>query len=205
MFRRKNKSDPVTLVRQKRLATFHRLQHATLALHAKVCRDAQMSCHQNHQRLRLMCIEMVKHDDPTGIGSSRDDVLNILYKIFFRSRRIQHRRDNLAGRNIQVAEQTRRAVTFVIVFPLFHEARDHRLRRSFAFQRLNSRLFIDTHRMNALLFILRSGAIRFANFLDLLLELFTIFDVCVQPILVFVRLQIVRLLKNSISKHGIRI
>ena len=47
--------------------------------------------------------------------------------------------------------------------------------------------------------------IRFANFSDIPLELLTIFDVCVQPILAFVRFQVVPILKNAIPKHAIRI
>ena len=111
MLRRKHESYPMAFVRQKCLATLQRFQHAAFTLHAQVVFDAAMSRDQNHQRFRLVRIEMVKHKIPAVLRGGRDDPFNILDKILFRSCRIQHRCNDLAGRNIQVAEQTRRTMT----------------------------------------------------------------------------------------------
>ena len=153
MFRRKNESNSVALVRQKRLAALQRFQHAAFALHSQVARDAAMFCHQNHQRFRLMRIEMVKHKIPARLRVGCDDVLNILDKIFFLPRLMQHRCNDLAGRNILVAKQTRRTVTFVIIFATLDLSRSHRLGFRFTLQRLNAGLFINTDRVDAVRFV----------------------------------------------------
>ena len=144
-------------------------------------------------------LQIVTNKYPPTIRVGLDDVLNVLQKIHFRSRLIQHRRDDLACRDIFVAEQTRRAMTFVIILATFHLARLHWLRFGLALQRLNAGLLIDTHRVNAVRFVFCSVKIRFANFFDFLFKLLRVFFFFagLQVIPTFVRLQVGFLLKKT--------
>ena len=197
MLRHVHEPHAVSRIVQERLPRRHRFQHAALPLHTeRVCRDAAQARDQQHQGGRTMRGQVVRHEDPTGLGIGREGLLDVRGEVDLTASLLHRGSDHFAGRDFEVADEHLRAVPLVLDLASFDPAGPHRLGRRLRFERLDARLLVDAHRVNALRFqSFRCCPIRFAHVTHLLIERDRILRIGVEPVPALVGLKC-RLLKN---------
>ena len=134
---------------------------------------------------------MIANKHPLCCRVCRHNRINVLRKILFRSRRMSFRSNDLARRNIQIAEQIRCAIALIFILDTLRFARLHRLRRGRTRKCLNTCLFVNAYRMNSCGFVVCRRKIRLANLFYRTLKLFVILNLGIQPVAASMRRQVV--------------
>jgi len=132
-------------------------------------------------------VQIIDNKNPTRRRIRRNNVVNIIRKVFRRASFRQLRSNDFASRYIQITKQICRPVSLIIVLDTLRLARRQRNCRGFAFQRLNAGLLVNTDRVNAVRFIFRRIKIRLANLFYPTLRLFGIIDLGIEPLATAVR------------------
>ncbi len=126
MLRRVHKLDPVRRVAQKGGAGRHGLQHPACAFLAQVVADIAARCHQAHQTFRLMRIQLVGHKHPDSLRVSLNRPLDMPCEVRLGPRWPERGREDLARRDVEVADQAQRAMARILKLPPLHPPWLHR-------------------------------------------------------------------------------
>src|SRR5919199_1542352 len=189
MLRRVVKHDPVGGVAQeggpRRLA----LQNATLAFHAQLDVQIRLICHQVHQRLRLMDVQIVHHEVPAcDRRVAHQHLLHMAREILLSSCWSSIWSNDLPAHDIAAENERAGAMPDVLELAPFDLARRQRQAGMLALQGLPTGQFISTHRALSLLCSLRCLAVGAANRGDLFVQLLLLGGS--QPIAAEMRLEI---------------
>ena len=140
-------------IRQEVFPRRNRFQDAVFAFLTKRFHgDAAHGRYEKHPCRRAVGCEIVSHEDPARLGVTRDGLFDRGCEVSLIARLLDGRCDHLAGCNLEVADECLRAVPLVLELVLLRMAWNHGSGRSNPFDRLNTGLLIDAHRVNSLLF-----------------------------------------------------
>ena len=103
-------------VREKSGSRLHRGQMAAFALDAEILLNATQLGYQADQRFGLMCVELVGYQDPARLWIHLDSLFDVSDEVGFRAGGSNTGSHDLAGGDIQIGDQTQRAMPFIFKF-----------------------------------------------------------------------------------------
>ena len=105
---------------------------------AQLLLDATLLCYQAHQRFGLMGIELIGDKDPAGLRIRLDRLGDVSGEVGFGARGSNAGSHKLSSRDIQVGDQTQRAMALIFKFFALDVTRLHGQRGMEAFQCLHA-------------------------------------------------------------------
>jgi len=156
---------------------------------------AQLS-HQFDEGFGLVDIEMIGDEGPVSERVGGDSLGNMGREIVLGAGRTNGWGDDLTGDDVQISNQGLGTMPNILEFDPGHRARFHGQGRIFTFQGLDTRHFIGTQDVLALLGQDRRCSVQVAQCHDGLVKGHRVFGIGVQPIVDPMRLQVRLILKN---------
>lgn len=114
-----HESNPVVLIFEKFLASWHRLKNALLSFDSQILLNAASLCNESHQRFRLVRVELVKNEDPLPFGIGVERARDVAAEVLLRSRESDGGYDHFASGYIEVGDEAQRAMTTVFKLDAF--------------------------------------------------------------------------------------
>jgi hypothetical protein len=133
-----DEANAMACVGEKGRAGTHAGEMTTFAFDAQLLLHATLLCYQAHQRFGLMGIELISDKDPAGLRIRLDRLGDVSGEVGFGARGSNAGSHKLSSRDIQVGNQTLRAMALLCKFFSLDVTRLHGLRGMEAFQCLNA-------------------------------------------------------------------
>src|SRR6056297_1743066 len=185
---REQKLNAMTWIGQEGDTTRNRLQNAPNAFLAKVLVNATTRRDVTNTGLAAVSRQVVGDQAVASIGIHAHQCVDVFEVVFLGSRLTQHRRKDLAGRNMKVSKQAQRAVTDVLVFAKHRHSRPSTTIRRDSLECLDSCLFVDADRVDSFAEVeVDRVTIGGTDGADTRVKTWVQFVFAGQPVLVFVR------------------
>src|SRR5450631_1130085 len=92
---------------------------STFAFDTQILLETTVLGNQRHQRLRLVCVQLISDKNPEGFWSGLDGLLDVGNKIFLRASWSNRWSNDLTRGNFKISNQALRAMTDIFkLFPL---------------------------------------------------------------------------------------
>ena len=192
-----DKTKAVARVGEKGGTRLHRGEVTAFAFDAQLLLDATLLSYQAHQGLRLMGIEVIADEDPSGLGIGLDALSNVGSEISLRAGGSNAGCHDLSGRHLQISDQAQGPMALVFEFLAFDVTGQHGEGRMKTLQGLDTGHLIGAHHMGALRSKRWGGFIDLTDGADLCGQLGGVVGRGSQPVALEMRLQRAHLLKNA--------
>ncbi len=150
-------------VREKGGPRLHRGQMTAFALDAEILLNATQLGHQADQRFGLMRVKLIGNEDPTRLRIHLDGLFDVSDEVGFCAGGSHAGSHDLAGGDIQIGDQTQRAMPFIFKFFSLDVTKLHGQRRVETLQGLDAGHLIGTCHMCARCGERRSGLIHLTH------------------------------------------
>jgi hypothetical protein len=184
-------------VREKGGTRLHRGEMTAFAFDAQLLLDATLLGYQAHQGLRLMGIEVIGDEDPSGLWIRLDGLSNVGGEIGLRAGGSNTGRHDLSGRHLQIGDQAQGAMPLVFEFLALNMTGQHGQGRMKTLEGLDTGHLIGARHMGALRSKRWGGFIDLTDGADLFGQLGGVVGRWSQPVPLEMRLQRAHLLKNA--------
>ncbi len=184
-------------VGEKSGTRLHRGEMTTFAFDAQIVLDATLLSYQAHQGLRLMGIEVIGDEEPSGLWISLEGLSDVGSEIGFRTCGSKAGRHDLSARHFQIGDQAEGTMPLVFEFLALHMTGQHGQGRMKTLQSLDTGHLISTDDVCALPSKRWGGFIDLTDRADLFGQLGGVVGRWSQPVPLAMRLQGAHLLKNA--------
>ncbi len=163
-----HEANAMARVGEKGCTSAHAGEMTPFAFDAEILLDGTPLCYQAHQRFRLMDVELISDKDPGSVRIGLEGLGDVSGKVGFGARGSNAGSHDVSGRDIQVGDQTLRAMAAIFKFLSLDVTRLHGQRGVEAFKCLDASHLSGTCHMRARRGERRRGLIHLTDRADLL-------------------------------------